>query len=88
MFFYYKHVYIFVLYKRQTMKDSKPTNKKQNYNDEVLIILESSFGYSIDYIRKCLRGDRTGIMPDKIIAEYKKLDTAAKKAIQEAAKTL
>jgi len=49
----------------------KPTTKKQNYNQDILKALSEKFGFSVDYIRKSLRGDRTGIMPDKIIAEYK-----------------
>jgi signal recognition particle receptor subunit beta len=67
------------------MKDNKRTNKKQNYNEEILNILETKYGYSIDYIRKCLRGDRTGIMPDEIVKEYKALHAASKKAIKRAA---
>ena len=65
---------------------NKPTNKKQNYNDDILKILEDKYGYSVDYIRKCLRKDRTGIMPDEIIKDYRILDKAAKTAIKKASK--
>lgn len=68
------------------MKDNKPTNKNQNYNEEILKTLNGLYGYTPDYIKKCLRGDRTGIMPDKLVSEYKRLDKVAKKAIQEAVK--
>lgn len=40
----------------------------------ILIALEKKFGYSIDFIRKCLRGDRSGIMPDQIKKEYRMLE--------------
>lgn len=70
------------------MKGNKSTSKKQNYNEDILIKLEIKYGYSIDYMRKCLRGDRVGVMPDKIKAEYNSLNIAAKKAIEEASKNL
>lgn len=62
---------------------NKPKQKKNNYNPDILNELVKQFGFSIDYIRKCLRKDREGIMPDKVIALYKKLDTTSKKAIKE-----
>jgi hypothetical protein len=61
---------------------NKPTKKRNYYNEEILKELEKKFGYSIDYIRKSLRGDRTGIMPDNIRKEYKTLEITAKNAIQ------
>ena len=64
---------------------SKPTKKRNNYNEDILIALNERWGYSIDYIRKSLRGDRVGVMPDTLIKEYKKLVIASKK-IQETAK--
>lgn len=62
----------------------KPTKKRNNYNEDILIKLQQMYGYSKDYIRKCLRDDRVGIMPDKIKKSYKELENAAKKAIQNA----
>ena len=64
---------------------SKPTKKRNNYNEDILRALNERWGYSIDYIRKSLRGDRVGVMPDTLIKEYKKLVIASKK-IQETAK--
>ncbi|MBL7881943.1 MAG: hypothetical protein JNN23_19075 [Chryseobacterium gambrini] len=61
----------------------KTTQKKTYYNTVILNVLHAKYGYSIDYIRKCLRGDRTGIMPDEIKAEYKKLENSAQRAIEE-----
>ena len=56
--------------------------KRANLNAEILNTLKDRYGFSLDYIRKSLRGDRTGILPDKLIQEYKALDAAAKKAIE------
>lgn len=61
----------------------KPTKKRNNYNEDILDALEVMYGYSVDYIRKSLRGDRTGVMPDKIKVSYSKMESAAKKSIQK-----
>lgn len=61
----------------------KPTKKRNMYNTDILFAIKESTGYSIDYIRKCLRGDRTGIMPDKVKKSYKDLESASIKAINE-----
>lgn len=65
----------------------KRTNKKIKYNDEILISLQKKYGYSKDYIQKCIRGDRKGIMPDKIKKDYESLEKiaveASKKAIEK-----
>ncbi|PIF44887.1 hypothetical protein CLU96_1883 [Chryseobacterium sp. 52] len=66
----------------------KRTKKRTNYNEGILNVLKDKYGYSLNYIRMSLRGDRVGIMPDKIIKEYKALDFASTKAIEETAETL
>lgn len=66
----------------------KSTKKNKSYNEEILKALNIKYGYSIDYIRKCLRGDRDGIMPDQICKDYRKLENTAKTAIQQAAKEI
>jgi hypothetical protein len=73
----------------------KPTKKRINYNEDILIALNTKYGYSIDYLRKSIRGDRAGIMPDKLTKEYKALvaedkilKEAAKKQLQEKANNL
>jgi hypothetical protein len=73
----------FVLYKRQIGIMGKRTKNNNNYNLEILNLLATKYGYSVDYIRKCLRGDRTGIMPDAIKKEYTTLENEAKKAIED-----
>lgn len=62
--------------------------KGANLNGQILKILQERYGFSLDYIRKSLRGDRTGILPDKLVQEYRALDAAAKKAIETKAENL
>ncbi|WP_102980150.1 hypothetical protein [Chryseobacterium scophthalmum] len=64
----------------------KTTQKKTSYNRVILNVLSDKYGYSVDYIRKCLRGDRTGLMPDELKKEYNSLEKEANKAIEEKAK--
>ena len=66
----------------------KPTKKRNNYNEDILNVLADKYGYSIDYIRKSLRGDRVGEMPDILKKEYKAMDVEAKKSIKEKSKSL
>lgn len=61
---------------------NKSNKKRTNYNDEALEALKKKYGYTIDYIRKCLRGDRTGLMADAIIKDYNDSLTASKAAIE------
>ena len=53
------------------------------YNTEILKALSKKYGYSTDYIRKCLRKDRNGIMPDKIRKDYKTIESDLEKSIKE-----
>jgi predicted ATP-dependent Lon-type protease len=62
---------------------SKPMKKKVYYNTEILTQLEKKYGFTSDYIRKCLRGDRTGVMPDQIAKEYKTLENVSNEAIKQ-----
>ncbi|OBW40841.1 hypothetical protein AB670_02792 [Chryseobacterium sp. MOF25P] len=61
---------------------NKTTQKKTSYNTVILSVLANKYGFSIDYIRKCLRGDRTGLMPDELKKEYNSLEKIAKDAIE------
>lgn len=53
------------------------------YNTEILKALSKKYGYSSDYIRKCLRNDRNGIMPDAIRKDYKLIESGLEKSIKE-----
>jgi hypothetical protein len=66
----------------------KTTKKRKNYNTEILNVLASRYGYTIDFIRKSLRGDRVGEMPDVLKKEYKILESEANKAIKSKAESL
>lgn len=74
---------IFVLYENTNKRMRKTTQKRQKYNEDILLVLHNKFGYSIDFIRKCLRGDRVGLMPDAIKKEYKLLENEAEKLQQD-----
>ncbi len=58
------------------------------YNPDILLLLKERYGFSLDYIRKSLRLERTGLMPAKIIQEYDSLEYESRKAIQEAVKMM
>ncbi|QOG02383.1 hypothetical protein [Flavobacterium sp. MDT1-60] len=60
----------------------KSIKTKPSYNQEVLKIIKDRHGYSFDYIRKCIRGDRVGIICDMLKAEYIKLNNESIKAIE------
>lgn len=66
----------------------KPTKKRTYYNEDILIKLKGKYGYSLDYIRKCLRGDRPGEMADILKKEYKTLQNEALKAIEQTSNSL
>ena len=57
---------------------SKNIKSKPSYNQDVLKIIKEKHGYSYDYIRKSIRGDRVGIISDLIKSEYKRLDNEYK----------
>ncbi|ABQ04858.1 hypothetical protein [Flavobacterium johnsoniae] len=66
----------------------KNIKSQPSYNQEVLKIIKEKHGYSYDYIRKSIRGDRTGIICDIIKAEYKRLDNEYKIVRESQAKRL
>jgi hypothetical protein len=65
------------------MKSDKPTKKRNTYNEAILTALATKYGYSVDYIRKCLRNDRTGIMPDQIKKDYQAANVQSTTVIAE-----
>ncbi|CAA0235665.1 conserved hypothetical protein [Tenacibaculum maritimum] len=67
---------------------NKLTKKRIKYNEDILLKLKKRYDYSIDFIRKSLRGDRVGEMPDILIKEYKKMEAASRKAIENEANNL
>lgn len=55
---------------------------KPSYNQDVLKIIKNRHGYSFDFIRKSIRGDRVSLTSDMLRAEYHKLNNESKRAIE------
>jgi len=70
--------YICLIFNTKKPMD-KNIKSKPSYNQDVLKILKEKYGFSFDYIRKAIRGDRVGINCDLIKAEYNKLNNEYKK---------
>lgn len=66
----------------------KNRKSKPSYNQDVLKIIKNRYGYSYDYIRKSIRGDRVGLTSDILKAEYNKLNKESIKAIENRANKL
>jgi|GEM_PF-884832 len=66
----------------------KNIKSQPSYNQDVLKIIKEKHGYSYDYIRKSIRGDRVGIICDIIKAEYKRLDNEYRIVRESQAKRL
>ncbi|MNQ34120.1 hypothetical protein D3C85_475710 [compost metagenome] len=64
------------------MAMDKNIKSKPSYNQDVLKIIKERHGYSYDYIRKSIRGDRVGLTSDMLKAEYNKLNKESIKAIE------
>ena len=62
---------------------NKTKKKKRNHNAEIVEKIAEKYGFSIDYVRKCLRGDRKGLMADAIIKDYKRAHALAERAMGE-----
>lgn len=60
----------------------KNIKSKPSYNQDVLKIIKERYGFSYDYIRKAIRGDRTGTNCDLIKSEYQRLVNEYKKVMQ------
>ncbi len=61
---------------------NKPTQKRINYNVEIINSLIAKYGFKKNYIQKAIRGERTGTIPLKIQEEYKTLEREARKVIK------
>lgn len=78
----------FVLYEKTNKAMDKTKQNRQIYITEILIVLKNKYGYSSDYIRKSLRGDRVGFVPDQLKKEYKALEAEALKLEKESQEKL
>lgn len=66
----------------------KSTENHKRYNTEILNALKDKYGYTHDYIRKSLRGDRVGFVPDKLKKEYGILEKKALELKEQSKNTL
>ena len=62
---------------------SKSKQKRVIYNEDVIKALKDKYGFTTNYIRMSIRGDRTGTIPLQIQEEYKKAAAEAKKAAEK-----
>lgn len=62
-------------------KEKKET--RPHYDKDVIEALQKIHGYTAHYIRMSIRGDRVGIMPDRLKKEYHQMANAAKQAKEE-----
>lgn len=53
---------------------NKITQKRNKYNTDVLNEIGKKYAITSRYVRQCITGDRVGIFPDKIKAEYKTIE--------------
>jgi histidinol phosphatase-like enzyme len=64
-------------------KTKEKKNTKPSYDTDVIATLKELHGYTAHYIRMSIRGDRVGIMPEKIKKQYHSMANAALKAREE-----
>ena len=81
---YYNSISIFA----QKLQMEQTLKIRRIYNQDILIVLKERYGFSLDYIRKSLRGDRIGLMPEKINKEYDDLEYETRRAISDALKNM
>jgi hypothetical protein len=52
---------------------NKSTQKRNSYNSVAIEQVALKYGVTARYVRSALKGDRTGIIPDRLIQDYKTL---------------
>ena len=65
------------------MDKTNKKSKRRIYNQDVIDSLQKMHGYTAHYIRMSIRGDRVGIMPERIKKQYHQMANAAEKAKEE-----
>lgn len=61
----------------------KGTKKYNTYNASIVKALVEKYGFSTQYIRQCIRGERNSLSADKIRRDYKSMNTPSEKKVQE-----
>lgn len=61
----------------------KLTKKRQTYNSEAVTALAVKYGVTEQFVRQCIRGDRTSATADTIKKMYKELASPSNNKINE-----
>ncbi|MDV4024215.1 hypothetical protein CMT52_07680 [Elizabethkingia anophelis] len=64
------------------MAIDKSTQKRNSYNSVAIEQVAKKYGVTPRYVRSSLKGDRKGIIPDRLIADYKALDSELKSTLE------
>lgn len=54
-------------------KSIEKRNKNNKYNAVVVAKVAEFYGYSRCYIRRCLKGERGGVMAENVVNKYNKI---------------
>jgi hypothetical protein len=57
--------------------------KNNSYNLTAISALEKKYNVTKQFIRQCLRGDRTSLTADTIVADYKELEKEVNAIIEK-----
>ena len=74
--------------KKSTILKLDKDERNHKYNSEAINLLIDKYGFGDNYIKKCIRGERNGIIPVRIKEEYNKLESAARTAMLKKAESL
>ena len=61
---------------------NKTNQKRANYNTQAVEKTAEYFNYTPRYVRMCIKGDATGIMPDAVVKKYREFVKRIEKAIE------
>lgn len=77
------HIFAKQFETNEAMNKNSKKKKYESYNAEIIKNLVKKYGVSTQFIGQSLRGDRTSLTSDSIVADYKLMEKAAKAAIVE-----
>lgn len=67
---------------------NKSTQKRKTYNTAAIKMIAEKYDVTPRYIRQSITGDRKGIFPDKLKAEYKMAAAEVEKTLNELKKDI
>lgn len=88
MFVLNHQLFIYLFYETEIFTQmNKSTQKRPRYNVTAVKKIAEKYGYTERYVRMCVRGDVDGVMPDKVVKDYKalahKLESVTKNFINQ-----